>query len=196
MRKQLTGEPVAGKPHTGFGGRGRRSPFPTHIPSAEADGHAPSRPRAIPLSLLCDAFSTHRGSSRLPGENVLTGDGAFSKRYMLFFNKGLRGFCVAYMLLELHVMPCTQNFMEGQMLRIYIHLALIKNRSLSGAPLAETTNSIASHRLTCPRQSRAETITPIKRITALRQCRTDRPSTRVEYLGIEMKNEDGTPLLV
>ena len=150
----------------------------------------------FPLSLLCDAFSTHRGSSRLPGENVLTGDGAFSKRYMLFFNKGLRGFCVAYMLLELHVMPCTQNFMEGQMLRIYIHLALIKNRSLSGAPLAETTNSIASHRLTCPRQSRAETITPIKRITALRQCRTDRPSTRVEYLGIEVKNEDGTPLLV
>ena len=25
MRKQLTGEPVAGKLHTGFGGRGRRS---------------------------------------------------------------------------------------------------------------------------------------------------------------------------
>jgi len=31
MRKQLTGEPVAGKPHTGFGGRGRRKPFPTPI---------------------------------------------------------------------------------------------------------------------------------------------------------------------
>ena len=31
MRKQLTGEPVAGKLHTGFGGRGRRSPFPTPI---------------------------------------------------------------------------------------------------------------------------------------------------------------------
>ena len=31
MRKQLTGEPVAGKPHTGFGGRGRRKPFPTTI---------------------------------------------------------------------------------------------------------------------------------------------------------------------
>ena len=31
MRKQLTGEPVAGKPHTGFGGRGRREPFPTPI---------------------------------------------------------------------------------------------------------------------------------------------------------------------
>ncbi len=29
MWKQLTGEPVAGKPHTGFGGRGRRAPFPT-----------------------------------------------------------------------------------------------------------------------------------------------------------------------
>ncbi|KAB0545417.1 hypothetical protein F7R01_24020 [Pseudomonas argentinensis] len=28
MCNQLTGEPVAGKPHTGFGGRGRRSPFP------------------------------------------------------------------------------------------------------------------------------------------------------------------------
>ena len=32
MRKQLTGEPVAGKPHTGFGGRGRQSPFPTPYP--------------------------------------------------------------------------------------------------------------------------------------------------------------------
>src|SRR5438094_8551793 len=31
MRKQLTGEPVAGEPHTGFGGRGRPSPFPTPI---------------------------------------------------------------------------------------------------------------------------------------------------------------------
>lgn len=31
MWKQLTGEPVAGKPHTGFGGRGRRSSFPTPI---------------------------------------------------------------------------------------------------------------------------------------------------------------------
>ena len=31
MRKQPTGEPVAGKPHTGFGGRGRRKPFPTPI---------------------------------------------------------------------------------------------------------------------------------------------------------------------
>ena len=31
MRKQLTGEPVAGEPHTGFGGRGPRSPFPTPI---------------------------------------------------------------------------------------------------------------------------------------------------------------------
>ena len=31
MRKQLTGEPVAGKPHTGFGGRGRRPSFPTPI---------------------------------------------------------------------------------------------------------------------------------------------------------------------
>ncbi|KDP84853.1 hypothetical protein CF70_017100 [Cupriavidus sp. SK-3] len=29
MCKQLTREPVAGKPHTGFGGRGRRSPFPS-----------------------------------------------------------------------------------------------------------------------------------------------------------------------
>ena len=34
MWKQLTGEPVARKPHTGFGGRGRRSPFPTPIQSA------------------------------------------------------------------------------------------------------------------------------------------------------------------
>jgi len=31
MRKQLTGEPVAGELHTGFGGRGRRQPFPTPI---------------------------------------------------------------------------------------------------------------------------------------------------------------------
>lgn len=32
MRKQLTGEPVAGELHTGFGGRGRQKPFPTPIP--------------------------------------------------------------------------------------------------------------------------------------------------------------------
>ena len=32
MWKQLTGEPVAGEPHTGFGGRGQRKPFPTPIP--------------------------------------------------------------------------------------------------------------------------------------------------------------------
>ena len=31
MRKQPTGEPVAGKLHTGFGGRGWRKPFPTPI---------------------------------------------------------------------------------------------------------------------------------------------------------------------
>src|SRR5208283_6012659 len=31
MRKQLTGEAVAGELHTGFGGRGRRPPFPTPI---------------------------------------------------------------------------------------------------------------------------------------------------------------------
>ena len=31
MWKQLTGEPVAGEPHSGFGGRGWRSPFPTPI---------------------------------------------------------------------------------------------------------------------------------------------------------------------
>jgi hypothetical protein len=37
MWKQLTGEPVAGKLHTGFGGRGRRSPFPTPIPSDKLD---------------------------------------------------------------------------------------------------------------------------------------------------------------
>jgi hypothetical protein len=34
MRKQLTGEPVAGKLHTGFGGRGRCKPFPTPIQGA------------------------------------------------------------------------------------------------------------------------------------------------------------------
>jgi hypothetical protein len=28
MREQLTGEPVAGEPHTGFGGRGRLSARP------------------------------------------------------------------------------------------------------------------------------------------------------------------------
>jgi hypothetical protein len=39
MRKQLTGEPVAGKPHTGFGGRGRREPFPTPI-HREKSGYA------------------------------------------------------------------------------------------------------------------------------------------------------------
>ncbi|MGA2860982.1 MAG: hypothetical protein ABSF31_04270 [Steroidobacteraceae bacterium] len=32
MRKQLTGELVAGELHTGFGGRGRRQPFPPPIP--------------------------------------------------------------------------------------------------------------------------------------------------------------------
>ena len=39
MRKQLTGEPVAGEPHTGFGGRRRRAPFPTpiHRPTAGVD---------------------------------------------------------------------------------------------------------------------------------------------------------------
>jgi len=37
MRKQPTGEPVAGKPHTGFGGRGWRKPFPTPILRPEAD---------------------------------------------------------------------------------------------------------------------------------------------------------------
>ncbi len=35
MRKQLTGEPVAGKLHTGFGGRGRRKSFPTPITALE-----------------------------------------------------------------------------------------------------------------------------------------------------------------
>jgi hypothetical protein len=37
MRKQLTGEPVAGELHTGFGGRGRRQPFPTPIPWPNCD---------------------------------------------------------------------------------------------------------------------------------------------------------------
>src|SRR4029453_18858290 len=31
VRKQLTGEPVAGELHSGFGGRGWRAPFPTPI---------------------------------------------------------------------------------------------------------------------------------------------------------------------
>jgi len=35
MRKQLTGEPVAGELHTGFGGRGRRQPFPTPIQQSD-----------------------------------------------------------------------------------------------------------------------------------------------------------------
>src|SRR5208337_4096819 len=37
MRKLLTGEPVAGKLHTGFGGRGRRQPFPTPVAPLECD---------------------------------------------------------------------------------------------------------------------------------------------------------------
>ena len=37
MRKQLTGEPVAGEPHSGFGGRGRRAPFPTPIQGRQLD---------------------------------------------------------------------------------------------------------------------------------------------------------------
>lgn len=36
MRKQLTGEPVAGELHTGFGGRGRRQPFPTPMYARES----------------------------------------------------------------------------------------------------------------------------------------------------------------
>src|SRR6266542_755141 len=36
MWKQLTGEPVAGELHNGFGGRGRQSPFPTPIPRPAA----------------------------------------------------------------------------------------------------------------------------------------------------------------
>jgi hypothetical protein len=40
MRKQLTGEPVAGELHTGFGGRGRRKPFPTPIPGHFADSQS------------------------------------------------------------------------------------------------------------------------------------------------------------
>ena len=38
MCKQLTGEPVAGKPHTGFGGRGRRSQFPSAFISSSWGG--------------------------------------------------------------------------------------------------------------------------------------------------------------
>ncbi|MDR3379551.1 MAG: hypothetical protein P4M03_03700 [Cupriavidus basilensis] len=38
MCKQLTREPVAGKPHTGFGGRGRRSPFPSAFISSSWGG--------------------------------------------------------------------------------------------------------------------------------------------------------------
>ncbi len=37
MRKQLTGEPVAGKLHIGFGGRGRCMPFPTPILGSRTD---------------------------------------------------------------------------------------------------------------------------------------------------------------
>src|ERR1039457_6162244 len=40
MRKQLTGEPVAGDLHTGFGGRGRRQPFPTPIRGLKAAANA------------------------------------------------------------------------------------------------------------------------------------------------------------
>jgi hypothetical protein len=48
MRKQLTGEPVAGEPHTGFGGRGQRSPFPTPIPwpTSAVDANGKSRHQA------------------------------------------------------------------------------------------------------------------------------------------------------
>jgi membrane fusion protein, adhesin transport system len=47
MRKQLTGEPVAGKPHSGFGGRGWRAPFPTPIDASD-DGLGNFRIMVVP----------------------------------------------------------------------------------------------------------------------------------------------------
>src|SRR5208337_2629124 len=51
MRKQLTGEPVAGELHTGFGGRGRQQPFPTlssgRLASVRLDGDLPEAERHI-----------------------------------------------------------------------------------------------------------------------------------------------------
>jgi len=65
MRKQLTGEPVAGELHTGFGGRGRRQPFPTPIRGSkgEFDNRSKNRPLVICYSLRESAGQTALGST-------------------------------------------------------------------------------------------------------------------------------------
>src|SRR5258708_6013775 len=60
MWKQLTGEPVAGKLHSGFGGRGRRSPFPTPIPTP----YCRRRTRPVPMAAKADD-ATHAIGGRM-----------------------------------------------------------------------------------------------------------------------------------
>ena len=72
MRKQLTGEPVAGKPHTGFGGRGRRSPFPTPIlrplgdvrQQSSADVRMTAPPLAAATRTFCESAERYRSNAR------------------------------------------------------------------------------------------------------------------------------------
>jgi hypothetical protein len=65
MRKQLTGEPVAGKLHTGFGGRGRPEPFPTPIQLCLGDKGRGINPDGLPQSVeLHEAPSPFRPSAK------------------------------------------------------------------------------------------------------------------------------------
>ena len=68
MRKQLTGEPVAGELHSGFGGRGRRAPFPTPISvtytSANGAVLAPPIAEIASSSIATASIAAHRTGKR------------------------------------------------------------------------------------------------------------------------------------
>jgi hypothetical protein len=72
MRKQLTGEPVAGKPHTGFGGRGRRAPFPTPIQGSLSSA-SPCLDEAI-AALFADAATSLEILMEASGDDILRKD--------------------------------------------------------------------------------------------------------------------------
>ena len=63
MRKQLTGEPVAGELHSGFGGRGRRAPFPTPIQPFIVDTTVQAKAIAHPTDSRLLEIARHKVAS-------------------------------------------------------------------------------------------------------------------------------------
>ena len=138
MRKQPTGEPVAGKPHTGFGGRGRREPFPTPIQRWRCPARSKRREAATCCCASVTSNQLNRSVTERPQDCIDARLIAGTLRlepfeYILIHSQ--RNRCLGWQRLQALANKATNNVLYVS-LRVFWHRFYVARARLQACPIS------------------------------------------------------------